>query len=206
MVLGVVHRLHQVVQPVLFHLARVVAGGDAVGTQFQRVVQKGLELDFGIAQHVRIGGAASRVFLEEVREHAVLVFLGEIDDFHVDADDVGHAHGIQCILLDGAVFVVVVVFPVLHEYADDFMALLLEQPGGYRRIHTAGHADDNTFLTRHGENPSFQRARGTTTGGSPNELNQLSTTHSWPVSCSVIWLAKCWVTSQRVRRTMGSTR
>jgi hypothetical protein len=51
-----------------------VAGGDQVGAQRHGVVEEGLELDFGIAQHVRVRRAASLVFAQEVGEHAVLVF------------------------------------------------------------------------------------------------------------------------------------
>src|SRR5262245_48227920 len=57
LVLGAVFGLEQLEQPVgLAHL-RVVAGGDEIGAQTERVVEKGPELDLGIAQHVGIGRA-----------------------------------------------------------------------------------------------------------------------------------------------------
>jgi hypothetical protein len=40
----------------------------------------------------------------------------------------------------------VVVFPVLHEQADDFVALFLQQPCRDRGIHPARHADNDSFL------------------------------------------------------------
>jgi hypothetical protein len=42
-----------------------------------------------------------------------------------------------------AVFVVIVVFPVLHEQADDFVALLLEQVGSDGGVDAAGQTDDD---------------------------------------------------------------
>ena len=42
-------------------LAGVVAGGNFFGAQAHGVVQKGLELDFGVAQHVRVGRAAGLI-------------------------------------------------------------------------------------------------------------------------------------------------
>ena len=47
------------------------------------MIEKGLELDLGIAQHVRIGGAAGLVFVQEIRKHAILVFGSEIDSLDV---------------------------------------------------------------------------------------------------------------------------
>ena len=42
--------------------ARVVAGGDQVGAQGHGVVEEGLELDFSVAQHVRVRRTAGLVF------------------------------------------------------------------------------------------------------------------------------------------------
>ena len=110
------------------------------------MVQKGLELDFGVAQHVRVGRAAGLVFAQEFGKNAVFVFGGEIDMLDVDADHVGHGGGVQKVLAAGAVLAVIVVFPVFHEDANDFVPGLLEQPGGDGGIHAAGKADDNTVM------------------------------------------------------------
>ena len=139
LVLGPVQRLEQLELAAAAgrrHLAhaRVVAGGDVLGAQRHGVVQEGLELDLGIAQHVGIGRAAGGILAQELGEDAVLVFGGEIDVFEFHADQIGDAGRVQQILAGGAVFGIVVVFPVLHEQADDLVALLLEQPGGDRRI------------------------------------------------------------------------
>jgi hypothetical protein len=65
--------------PFSFAHARVVAGGDLLGAQAHRVVEEGLELDLGVAQHVGVGRAAGLVFAQELGEHAVLVLGGEVD-------------------------------------------------------------------------------------------------------------------------------
>ena len=146
LVLGAVFRFQQLECAEAFPHPRIVAGGDLVRAQGQGVVEEGLELDFGIAQHVRVGRAAGLVFLQEQREYPFLVFLGEIDGFHLDADLVGDRQHVHEILLGRAVAVLaVVVFPVLHEQADHFMALLLQEQGGNGRVHSARHADDNFY-------------------------------------------------------------
>ena len=107
--------------------AGIVSGGNGIGALLDGVVQKAFEFDFGIAQHIRIRCAACAVFFEEIGKYVVFVLCGEIDDVDVDADDVGNGNGIEGILFDAAIFVVVVIFPVLHEHAADLMALLFEQ-------------------------------------------------------------------------------
>ena len=49
-------------------------------------------------------------------------------------------------MLDAAIFVIVVVLPVLHKYTAHLMTLLLEQGGGYGGIDTAGEPDDDVLL------------------------------------------------------------
>ena len=125
--------------------AGVVAGGDGFGALLDGVIQKAFEFDFGVAQHVGVGGAAGLVFLQEVGEYFVFVLGGEIDDVDVDADDVGHGDGVERILLDAAVFVVVVVFPVLHKNAAHMVPLLFQELRGNGRINAAGKADDDVL-------------------------------------------------------------
>jgi hypothetical protein len=42
-------------------------------------------------------------------------------------------------LSGGAIFLAIVVFPVLHKKAYDLIALLLKKPCRYRRVHPARH-------------------------------------------------------------------
>ena len=102
-----------------------MTGGDLLRAQPHRVVEEGLELDLGVAQHVGVGRAAGLVFAQELGEDAVLVLGREVDMLDLDADHVGHGGGVHEVLVGRAVFAVVVVFPVLHEDADHVVALLL---------------------------------------------------------------------------------
>ena len=129
--------------------AGVVARRDALGTESDGVVEEGLELDLAVAEHVRIGRAAGAVLGEEMAEDAVLVLGREVDGLDVDADHVGDRHGVDQILPGRAVFVGVVVFPVLHEQPDDLVALFLEEMGRHRGIDAAGQPDDDALLRGH---------------------------------------------------------
>ena len=121
--------------------ARVMARRDAFGAQFHRMVEETAELDFRIAQNVRVGRAPGFIFAQKIGEHALFVFVREIHHFKVDANDVAHRRHIDQILARRAVLRIVVVFPVLHEEPGDGVALLLEQQGRDRRIDPAGHTD-----------------------------------------------------------------
>ena len=63
-----------------------------------------------------------------------------------DANHVGHGRRVDKIDVGGAKRAVVVVLPVFHEDANDFMALLFEQIGAHRRVHTAAQAHHNPLL------------------------------------------------------------
>ena len=126
--------------------ARIVARGDPVCAHAHGVVEKRPELDLGIAENVRIRGAAGRIFAKEVGENAFLIFAREIDGLDVNADHVGHSRSINEVLTRGAVFAVVIILPVFHEETDDFVALFLEEPGADGGIHASGEADDDFFF------------------------------------------------------------
>ena len=110
--------------------ARIVSGGNGIRALFYGVVQKAFEFDFGVAQHIRIRRASRAVFFEEIGKYIVFILRGKIDDVDIDTDDIGNGNGIKGVLFDAAIFIVVVIFPVLHEHAADLMALLFEQGRG----------------------------------------------------------------------------
>ena len=126
--------------------AGVVPRGDEVGPHGHGMVEEGAELDLCVAENVGIGRAASAVFAQKVGEDALAVFLREVDGLDVDADHVGDGARVDEVLTGGAVFAVIVVLPVLHEEADDVVALLLEEPGADRGVDAARKADDDGFL------------------------------------------------------------
>ncbi|MCY1510468.1 hypothetical protein D9M68_448460 [compost metagenome] len=121
--------------------AHVMTGGDQVRAERQGIVEEGLELDFAVAEDVRVRGAPGLVFGEEVLEHVVPVFRREVGGVQLDADAVADGLGIGQVHLGGAVLGAVVLVPVLHEQAFHLVALLEEQEGGNRGIDAAGHAD-----------------------------------------------------------------
>ncbi len=90
-----------------------------------------------------IGGAPGAVLGEEAREHALAVLGGEVHRLDLDADALGGGHRVDQVFARGAVLVVVVVLPVLHEEADHVVARALEQQRGDGGIHASGEADDD---------------------------------------------------------------
>ena len=109
-----------------------MAGRDAVRAERARVVQKRAELDLAVAQHVRIRRAAGGVLAQKGSEDAIAVFGCEIHRLQLDPHDVRDRSRVDQVLSRRAVFVGIVIFPVLHEDADDLVASLLEQPRGDR--------------------------------------------------------------------------
>ena len=136
----------QVMSAVADFFARIVSGGNGIRALLYGIVQKAFEFDFGIAQHIRIRRAPRAVFFEKIGEYVVFVLGGKIDDVDVYADDVGDGNGIERVLLDAAIFVIVVVLPVLHKHTAHLITLLFEQGGGYGGIDTAGESDDDVLL------------------------------------------------------------
>jgi hypothetical protein len=113
------------------------------------MVQKGLEFDFGVAQDVGVGGAPSLVFAQKLRKNTVFVIGRKIDVLDLDAQYICNSCCIDEVDIRRAVLAVIVVFPILHEDANDVMALLLEQMGSDSRIDAAGQADDHTVKLGH---------------------------------------------------------
>ena len=105
--------------PIEFTHAGIVPRSNFLGAQPQSMVEKSLELDFGIAQYIRVGRPSRLIFLKKFGKNTFLVFGGEIDHLDVDADPSGDAHDINQILPRIAVFSGVVILPVRHEQADD---------------------------------------------------------------------------------------
>ena len=154
LVLVRVQALEQLAAAVNIAAAHVMAGGDQVGAEHQRVVEERLELDFPVAQDVRVRRAPGLVLGQEVLEHVVPVLGGEVGRVQVDAQLVADGLRVREVFPGGAVFGAVVLFPVLHEQAFDLVALLLQEQGGDGGVHASGHADDDAFAV-HGE--TFQK-------------------------------------------------
>ena len=113
-----------------FPNAGVMARGDLLCAEPHRVIEKGLELDLGVAQHVGVRRAAGFVLAQELGEDTVLVVGCDIDVLDLDAEHVGDCRRIDEVDVRRAVLVVVIALPVLHEDADDLVPLLFEQVRG----------------------------------------------------------------------------
>ena len=143
LILGRIFAAQQAVAPIRRLDARVMPGGDLARPEPHRVVEERLELDLGVAEHVRVGCAAGGVLAQEIGEHPVLVLGAEVHRLEFDADHVRGRRRVDEVLARGAVLVRVVVLPVLHEETHDVVSLALEQQRGDRRVDAAGHADDH---------------------------------------------------------------
>ena len=118
--------------------ARVVPGGDKIRAQLQRLIQEGLEFDFLVAQHVRVGGAPGAVFLQEVAEYGIPVFIREVYGVQRYLQAIADLHGVIHIAFPHAAPGLGGFIPVLHEQGLDLITLFLQQQGGDGRINTAG--------------------------------------------------------------------
>ena len=111
-----------------------------VRAELHRKIQKRLEFDLPIAEHVGVRRAPAPVFVEEIGKHAVVIFLDEIDGVIRNIDLFADAAHVRPVRFAGADAVVVLLFPVFHKHADDLMPGAFEQERGHGGIHAAGHA------------------------------------------------------------------
>ena len=120
-----------------------MAGGNVVRSVFAGHFPEGVELDFAVAQHVRVGRPALGVFVEHVVHHALAVLFGQVHKIEGNANFPGHHFCHKAVFLPLAVPVEggVCVVPVLHEHGKDVVAFLLEKVRRHRRIYAAGKPD-----------------------------------------------------------------
>ena len=88
---------------------------------------EGVKLDFPVAQHVRIGGAAFGVFVKHIVHHPLAVLCGQIHVIERNANLAGNHLCYKAVLFPLAVTVKgnVCIVPVLHEHGKDVVPLLL---------------------------------------------------------------------------------
>ena len=102
-----------------------MAGGQRVRAQPVRKVLQRAELDLAVAQNVRVWRAPPAVLRKEVLEHPIHVFLLEVDGVVGDANPIAYGAHVRPVRFGGADAHVVLLGPVVHEYADDLVALAL---------------------------------------------------------------------------------
>ena len=76
----------------------VVAGGNGVESERERLLQHRRELDLLVAAHARIRGAPGGVFGDKVVHHVGLEALAEVPHVERDAEQGGRAAGIHRVL------------------------------------------------------------------------------------------------------------
>ncbi len=109
--------------------AAIVPGRHHVGPKFLGGLEKSVELDFPVAQHVRVGGAAGGIFIEHVIHHALAVLLGKIHEVERNPDLPRYHLRHETVLFPFAVTVQrrVRVMPVLHEHREHVVPLPLQK-------------------------------------------------------------------------------
>ena len=143
LILAAVHSLEQPEAPFPGFDAGVVTRGDQLGAQPQRIIQKGLELDFLVTEYVGIGRPSRRVFGQKDLKHMVPVFGREIDGLQRNTQAVTDGLRVGQIFLGRAIFGAVILIPVFHEQASHRIALFQQAQRSDRGIDAAGHADDH---------------------------------------------------------------
>ena len=111
--------------------AHVVPGGDVVSAEvFCGKFEEGFKFNFFIAQNIRVRRAAGFIFFKEQFEYVVPVFCGKVDGVKFNSQLIANGLRVGKIRRCGAVFLAVVLFPVLHEQAFHLIPLLEQQVSG----------------------------------------------------------------------------
>ena len=112
--------------------AAIVPGRHHVGPKFLGGLEKSVELDLPVAQHVRIRGAAGGIFIEHIVHHSLAVLFGKVDEIERNPDLSRYHLRHEAVLLPLAVAMKrrVRVMPILHEHREHIIALPLQQQSG----------------------------------------------------------------------------
>lgn len=99
------------------------------------------ELQVAVAEDTGIGGAASAVLGDEVRDDDVLHFTGEVQDKVGHAERVAHG---PCVLYSpGAA---AAPFSKAHGDPDDLKTRLLQKQAGHGGVHSSAHRHKRTLF------------------------------------------------------------
>ena len=137
-------------------LAAVVPRCYLVGTHPSGRLEEGIELDFAVTEHVRVGRTAAGVFVKHIIDHPLPVLFAEINEIKGYAYLAGDKFGDETVFLPFAVAVkgTLGIVPVLHKHCKDIISLPFEKQGGNGGIDTSRQSDadfhtirDNNCLT-----------------------------------------------------------
>ena len=120
------------------HPAGVMAGGDAVESLFQGIIQEDAELHFPVAQYVRVGRISGAVAFNQIIHDAGAVFVHQVDDPEFNTCCFGDGQRVLNVLFprafSGNAFVI---HPVFHVGPHYVMTLLHEQGRCHGAVHSA---------------------------------------------------------------------
>ena len=158
LVLRAVEGLPKIMGPVFLDAPGVMAHGDRVEPVLASEIQKRIEFDVFVAKNIRVGGTAPFVFLEEIREHVVPIFLHEIAAEQGDPEFLRDSHRVLVILFLGALplpkrwvaqgIVIREGVPISHETPDDFMPFFLEKVGRDGAVDPAAKSNEDFHLEK----------------------------------------------------------
>ena len=91
------------------------------------------------------------VFAQEFGKHPVFVVSRKVHVLNLNAHHIGHSGRVDKVNVGRTKRTVVVVFPIFHENADHFVALLFQQMGGDGGVDAARQSHNDTVML-HGLN------------------------------------------------------
>ena len=144
-------------------IARVVAGGDALGADLAGGEEKLIELEVVVAEGAGDGGAAGEILGDEGADDLGFEAVLRVDEVVGDAEVLGYVAGVVDVvdgaaaalgngLGDAEVGVVggeAALVPELEGEADEGMSLGVEERGDGGGVDAAGHGYGNGVLLRH---------------------------------------------------------
>src|ERR1017187_1671374 len=130
-----------------------MAGADRVETERFRPVQNGRELDLLVAAEAGIRGIAAGVLVDEILNDVGVEALGHVPDVERDADHVGGAACVPCVLQGAAAArpgpVGLRVGGQGKVHAGHVMARFRRPAGGHRGVDAAGHRGEHAQSSHH---------------------------------------------------------
>ena len=105
-----------------------------------------MELDFPVAQNVRVRCSAGAILRQEVVENAIPIFRSKIGAVEADPQLIRHRLCVGQVLFGSAVFRTIILFPVFHEQAFDPVARFNQHECRDGGIHAPRHTNNDGLM------------------------------------------------------------
>ena len=104
-----------------------------VSTHLPCSLQKCIELDFTIAEHIRVRSPALGILVEHVIDHALTIFITQVNEIERDTDFPRDHLGHEPVFFPLAVSMqsTLRIMPVLHEHGKYVITLLLQKQSSH---------------------------------------------------------------------------